>query len=111
MAATALLVTVLAAAANRVGPLFGGMLAALPVLASVLAVFTHRQQGSAALIVFLRGMLAGMVGFLAFCQVVALLIVGLGVWQALSAATVVAIAVQAITVRVPSYSSAPDLQV
>jgi hypothetical protein len=45
MALTAALVVSLAAAATRLGPVVGGLLAALPVLASVLAVFTHEQQG------------------------------------------------------------------
>ena len=74
MASTALLVTALAAGAAALGPLIGGMLAALPVLASVLTVVTHREAGAEAATALLRGMVAGMGGFLVFCAVIALLI-------------------------------------
>ena len=46
MVLTAVLVVSLAAAASRLGPVVGGMLAALPALASILAVFTHEQHGA-----------------------------------------------------------------
>src|SRR6185312_8742054 len=55
MALTAALIILLTVLSNLFGPLVGGMLAALPVLASVLAVFTHRAHGSEATI----GLLAG----------------------------------------------------
>jgi hypothetical protein len=47
MAACFALVVALAAAASALGPAAGGVLAALPVLASVLAVSTHRARGGA----------------------------------------------------------------
>ena len=97
-ATAALLVALLAAADGAVGPLVGGMLAALPVLACVLAVFTHREQGAAAVIGLLRGMLAGMVAFVIFCQLIAMLIVPYGIAPAFAAATVVAGVVQALAV-------------
>lgn len=96
MALTALLVACLATAAILVGPLIGGMLTALPVLASVLAVFTHRRGGPDALVALLRGLLVGMSGFVGFCAVVALLIVPLGVGPAFAAATVAAVGLQAL---------------
>jgi hypothetical protein len=74
MALTALLVVSLSAAATWLGPVVGGILAALPVLASILAVFTHEQHGPVALADLLRGMVVGMAGFVAFCAVVAALI-------------------------------------
>jgi hypothetical protein len=98
MASAALLVAVLSAAAGAVGPLIGGMLAALPVLACVLVVFTHREAGAPAAIGLLRGMLAGMVSFVLFCQVIALAIVPDGIVPAFTAATMVAVAAQALTV-------------
>lgn len=98
MAATALLVTVLAAAARALGPLLGGILAALPVLASALAVFTHRQHGGVAVIELLRGMLAGMTGFVAFCELIALTISD-GLAAAFVSATVLALVVQLLTAR------------
>jgi hypothetical protein len=98
MASAALLVAVLSAVAGAVGPLIGGMLAALPVLACVLAVFTHREAGGPAVIGLLRGMLVGMGSFVLFCQVIVLTIVPYGIAPAFAAATVVAVAAQALTV-------------
>ncbi len=92
MALTALLVVTLAAAARAFGPMAGGILAALPVLASVLAVFTHRDGGAVAVAELLRGMLGGMAGFVAFCALVAVLAVPAGVPIAFAAATVAAVA-------------------
>jgi hypothetical protein len=98
MASAALLVAVLAAAAGAVGALIGGMLAALPVLACVLAVFTHREAGAPAVIGLLRGMVAGMASFVLFCQVIALAIVPYGLVPAFAAATLVAVAAQGLAV-------------
>jgi hypothetical protein len=95
MVATGALVVVLAAAATRFGALAGGILAALPALASVLAVSTHRRQGSGAVLDLLRGMVAGMAGFVAFCEVVALLIGRTSIAVTFTAATLAALTVQA----------------
>jgi hypothetical protein len=97
MAATAALVVVLTGATELLGPLIGGALAALPILASVLATFTHRDQGPPATIALLRGMLAGLPCFVAFCTAVAMLVAPLGVPLAFSAATVAAVALHATT--------------
>jgi hypothetical protein len=94
MIVTALPVCALSAAADHLGPLIGGVLAALPLLASVMAVFTHRERGPAAAVALLRGMLVGMVGFVAFCHVVAALIVGIGALPAFAMATCAAVAAQ-----------------
>ena len=102
MASASLLVVVLSAAAGALGAVAGGVVAALPVLACVLAVFTHREQGAAATIALLRGMLAGMGAFVLFCQVIALAIVPLGITPAFAAATVVALATQAIAIYPPA---------
>jgi hypothetical protein len=102
MASVALLVAVLAAAAGELGALVGGMLTALPVLACVLAVFTHREAGAPAVIGLLRGMLAGMGSFVLFCQVIAAALVPYGTAAAFAAATVAAVCGQAITVYPPA---------
>lgn len=94
MVLTAVLVGSLATAAVLVGPQVGGLLAALPVLASVLAVFTHRREGSRAVVALLRGMVVGMTGFVGFCAVVAWLIVPLGTGTAFAAAVVTALTFQ-----------------
>jgi hypothetical protein len=101
LAGTTALVALLAVAAGRFGPLVGGILAALPVLASVLAVGTHRVAGRAAVLALLRGMLAGMSGFVVFCQLVAWLAVPAGPVAAFALATASAVLVQAVV----AYSS------
>jgi hypothetical protein len=63
MAATAGLVAALSAAAAELGPHVGGILTALPVLASILAGFTLAQHGARALQDLLRGMVSGMAAF------------------------------------------------
>jgi hypothetical protein len=101
MVTTAALVVALTAATELLGPLIGGVLAALPILASVLAVFTHRDQGPAAAIALLRGMVTGMPAFVGFCAVVAVSIVPLGVALAFAAATVTAVALYAAVIFAP----------
>ncbi|MBV9805440.1 MAG: hypothetical protein JO130_19745 [Solirubrobacterales bacterium] len=102
MGSTAALVALLSAAAGALGAVAGGVLAALPVLACVLAVFTHREQGAPAAIALLRGMLVGMGGFVLFCQVIAVGAVPYGIAPAFGAATAVALAAQAIVVYPPA---------
>lgn len=98
---TAVLVAVLAAGAGLLGPFFGGMLAGLPVLASVLAVFTHRRHGPAVLVALLRGMLIGMAGFVGFCAIVSLSIVPAGIGPAFVTATLAAVGLQALVADRP----------
>ena len=95
MVASAVLVVVLAAAAGALGPFAGGLLAALPVLASVLAVCTHRREGPAATVGLLGGMVGGMAGFVVFCLAIALL-VERGPAAAFAVATVAAVAAQLV---------------
>lgn len=92
---TGLLVVGLASAVSRLGATAGGLLAALPVLASLLAVFTHRDAGAASAIELLRGTLIGMAGFVAFCELVVLMIVPDGAAAAFTAATAAALLLQA----------------
>jgi hypothetical protein len=92
--ATVVMIALLTVAAELLGPRIGGVLAGLPALASVLAVFTHRAHGSAAVAALLRGMASGMAGFVGFCAVVALLIVPAGIAPAFLAAVATAAVVQ-----------------
>jgi hypothetical protein len=90
--ATAAFVVTLTAVAGALGPRLSGLLAAFPVLASVLAVFMHVQEGAEAVADFLRGLLSGLAGFAAFCFVVAVLLPEAGSVAAFLAATAVALA-------------------
>ncbi len=99
MVVTLVLVAALSAAAGRVGAFAGGILAALPVLGSVLSVATLRAGGPDAAVGLLRGMLAGMGSFVAFCAVVALVAAG-SVGAAFGLALVAAVSAQALAYRV-----------
>jgi hypothetical protein len=99
MALTALLVVSLTAAASHLGPVVGGVLAALPVLASILAVFTHARYGAPAVTELLRGMLGGMAGFVCFCALVAALVEPAGIAVAFAVSAAAALAVQAVAAR------------
>jgi hypothetical protein len=107
MVLTAVLVVSLATAASRLGPVVGGVLAALPVLASILAVFTHEQHGAQALVLLLRGMLSGMAGFVVFCALVAVLVDRAGVGASFTAAALAAVCVQAATALAARRSPLP----
>jgi hypothetical protein len=96
MALTALLIIGLTVAGERFGPTVAGVLAALPTVASVLAVFTHARHGRDALVAMLRGMLAGLGTFVSFCALIALLAEPAGVLTAFVAATGVALIVQLV---------------
>lgn len=69
--ATAVLVLVLTGLAGTLGPRLSGLLASFPVLATVLAAFTHAQEGPAAAAQLLRGFATGLVAFAVFCFSVA----------------------------------------
>ena len=99
---TALLVTGLAWAVGHLGPLAGGVLAALPLLASLLAVFTHREAGPDAAVEVLRGTVFGMTGFVVFCQIVAVTVVPYGPAMAFALATSAALLAQAAMTRYAS---------
>ena len=94
MALTALLIVGLTIAGGRFGPTVAGVLAALPTLASVLAVFTHARHGHDALVAMLRGMLGGLASFVTFCASIALVIEAAGVIPAFLIATAAAVLVQ-----------------
>lgn len=109
MALSTLLVAVLAFAVATLGALIGGMLASLPVVVSVLVVFIHREQGDAAALTLLRGVLTGMGGFVAFCEVLAVTIVPCGIAVAFGAATLAALALQTIVLCVPRPAGEPSI--
>ena len=91
--ATAAFVLLLTGVADALGPGLSGLLAAFPVLASVLCAFIHAQEGGTAVADFLRGLLTGLAGFAAFCFVVAELLPVTGTAAAFAVGTVVALVV------------------
>lgn len=95
VALTAALILLLTAAADRFGAVAAGALSALPALASVLAVATHRRDGHDALLALLRGTLEGMAGFAVFCAVAGAALERTGIVAAFALATAAAVLVQA----------------
>lgn len=89
------LVLVLTAVAGRLGPQISGLLAPFPVIASVLAVFTHTQRGRHEVLALLRGLLLGYAAFGLFCFVLAVALRPLGTALAFALATAGALACQA----------------
>jgi hypothetical protein len=102
MVAGALLTLGVTLAAAAVGPRWSGLLAVFPVLASVLAVFSHRAQGAAFATALLRSMTAGMYSLVAFCLVAALALPGFSAPVAFALALGATVAVQAATRRRPT---------
>jgi hypothetical protein len=70
-ALTAAVVWTSTQSAALLGPELSGVVASLPLLAAILATFTHAQAGSAAAATLLRGMLTGLGSYAALCFVVA----------------------------------------
>jgi hypothetical protein len=85
------------------GPYFGatisGMLATIPTVAAVMALFTHAQEGPDRTIGVMRGMTHGLLGFGAFLTVVAATLVPLGIAAAFALGFAAVIVVQAIELR------------
>ena len=82
MATTAALVVALTEAAAGLGSQLSGLLTPFPIVTSVIAVFAQRNQGYAGAFRTLQGLLGSMPAYIAFCLVVALVLVPLGVWAA-----------------------------
>jgi hypothetical protein len=94
--ATALLVLGLTGASAGLGPTLTGVLTPFPVSNTVLVAFVLVLEGPAHANAFLRGFLRGAFGFVAFCFLVAVLLVPLGVVAAFVLALCGALAAQAV---------------
>jgi hypothetical protein len=88
------LVLTLTAVAGWLGPQLSGLLAPFPIIATVLATFTHVQRGSDELLRLLRGLLSGFGAFALFFFTLAISLRGLGVAAAFALATAVALLTQ-----------------
>jgi hypothetical protein len=100
MGLAALLVLTLTTAAARLGPALAGSLSPLPVFGALLAAFAHRDQGAAAAVRLLRGMVLGSFGFATFMLVVGGLLVPLGVAATYALASGCALGVHGATLLV-----------
>ena len=92
------LVIAITSGANALGPRLSGLLATIPLYASILAGFGFQLVGPAAAIRVWRGLLFGLFGFGAFYLVLAASLESLGL-AAFVIALLTAIAMQAVTLR------------
>ena len=97
MATGTIAVVALTRAAPLLGPRYSGVLAAFPVVTSVLAVFAQRAQGSHQANAVLRGLLLGMFSFVAFYAVLEISVERAGIAVGFAAASAAALAVLALT--------------
>jgi uncharacterized membrane protein (GlpM family) len=95
-ACAAALVLTLAAVAGWLGPQLSGLLAPFPIIATVLAAFTHAQRGVDDVRRMSRGMVTGFCAFALFCLTVSLALRTFDIATAFALATLVALATQAI---------------
>jgi hypothetical protein len=90
------LVLTLTAVAGWLGPQLSGLLAPFPIIATVLATFTHAQRGTDELLRLLRGLVSGFGAFALFCFTLAVSLPRLGTAAAFALATALALLTQAV---------------
>ena len=99
------LVLAITTGASALGPRLSGLLATIPLYASILAGFGFQLVGPAAAIRVWRGLLFGLFGFGAFYLVLAASLEQLGI-AAFAIALAAAVVIQALTLRVLQRSAA-----
>jgi hypothetical protein len=92
------LVLALTAVAGWLGPQLSGLLAPFPIIATVLAVFTHAQRGPQELVRLLRGLVSGFGAFALFCFTLAVSLPSLGTLAAFALASGVAVLAQGLLI-------------
>jgi hypothetical protein len=97
MVVATVIVLALTALAPRLGARLSGLLATYPLFAAILAAFAQRLQGPAAAAGVLRGLLFGLFSFAAFCFVLGVGLVPLGIGGAFAAAIALALLVQGLS--------------
>lgn len=94
------IVLVITEAAEVLGPHLSGILAALPVYVTVLAVFAHRLEGPEHAMGVARGLQVGLFGTICFFLVVTSTLEPIGVAPAFTLAVLATVVVQLISLRV-----------
>jgi uncharacterized membrane protein len=100
MAVATSVVIAVTAAAPILGAGTSGLLAMLPVMSTILAVFAHRAGGTAHGIAIQRGILSGLFGTAAFLAVVAGSIERIGVGASFGIALVTVVVIQSVVLLV-----------
>jgi hypothetical protein len=102
------LVLTLTAVAGWLGPQLSGLLAPFPIIATVLATFTHNQRGTDELLRLLRGLVSGFAAFALFCFALAIALRHMGTASAFMLATAVALATQVAAFALMRGEPAPE---
>lgn len=90
------MVLTLTAVAGWLGPRLSGLLAPFPIIATVMATFTHAQRGTDDLLRLLRGLLNGFGAFALFCFTLSVSLRRLDTAAAFALATALALLTQTI---------------
>jgi len=102
------LVLGLTAVAGWLGPQLSGLLAPFPIIATVLATFTHVQRGTGELVGLLRGMVGGFAAFALFFFTLAVTLRHMPTGAAFALATSLALLTQGGALVLVSRRSAPE---
>jgi hypothetical protein len=101
------LVLGLTAVSGWLGPQLSGLLAPFPIIATVMATFTHAQRGSDELLRLLRGLLSGFGAFALFCFTLAETLRSLHTAAAFALATALALLFQGVALLLARGEPAP----
>jgi hypothetical protein len=99
MVAGAALVVAITGVARALGPRLSGLLTIFPIAVTVLAVFSHRNQGADFTVRMLRGLAIGLYSLTAFFVVLALWLEPAGTAVGFAVAVSAAILTQAVSLR------------
>lgn len=95
------MVIALSAASAALGPRLTGLLTPFPVIASVLAAFTHATHGAGAVRRYADALVRGLPSFAAFTATIAWSVRDVGTGPAFAIATVVALASHVVLITRP----------
>jgi len=99
MLIAAIFVAALTSAAPIIGPVWSGLLSAFPVFNTILAVFTHAQQGGRAAGQLLRGSILGSLGIAVFYLMLGLTLPATGSMWAFLLASVATLVINGLSLR------------
>lgn len=102
------LVLALTALAGQLGSKLSGLLAPFPVIASVLAVFTHVLHGERDLVRIMRGFLTGLLAYSLFCFVLAESLPTLPIAASFALAVVTALVTQTVALALNQHRLRPS---
>lgn len=100
MIAGAILTLLVTTFSSSLGASWSGLLAVFPILAIVLAAFSHKTQGAAFAVSLLRGMVTGLYSFVAFCLTLSVTLVHVSLALSFISSITAAIIVQVATKNV-----------